>query len=92
MSVLTDAARAALDAHDRLEDANDAEPASDEHGDGMPFDPDAWLFWHAEVYLPAFSAWKATMGTLQDVMGESFPGTHPMNFRPVCKSILSAVA
>lgn len=79
------AAERALATHDALREAGKAEPRLDD--EGMPFDPDAWLTWHASTYKPAFAAWREAMDELAAVLGHDV-GRHPTTFRPVCEEII----
>jgi hypothetical protein len=89
---LTRAAGAALRTHDELSAAEAIGDTFELGADDLPADGHGWLAWHAEQYKPAFAAWKTAMGQLQAALGNEFPGTHPLNFRPVCEHILSGVA
>jgi hypothetical protein len=81
------AAMAALEAHDALVAAGDAEPRCD--GEGTPIDPADWLRWHTDRYRPAFSAWSAAMAALERACRQPV-GRHPATFRPLCEEIIEA--
>lgn len=79
------AAMKALRTHEALVAAGVTEPEGDD--DGVPYDREAWLTWHTNVYRPAYANWVAAMVALDEVK----PGIsrHPSFFRPACEQIIA---
>ena len=84
---ITRAAREALDSHDALRKADQAQPPSNPRT-GLPYDADAWLAWKADVKDPAFERWSKAMDEFSSLMGDPSMSRHPWNFRPMCQAVL----
>jgi hypothetical protein len=86
------AARAALDLHDELQRVGELGDDFELGADDLPIDSRGWLAWHVEQYKPAYRDWTTAMDRLRDLLGERFPGRHPLSFKPVCEQIIAAAA
>jgi hypothetical protein len=83
------AAREALRTHDELRRVEQIGDRFELGTDELPVDGRGWLTWHDEQYQPAHRDWMAAMDQLQSVLGDRFPGWHPLSFRAVCEQIIT---
>jgi hypothetical protein len=86
------AEREALRTHDELRRIEQIGDQFELGADELPVDGHGWLTWHDEQYQPAHRDWTAAMDQLKSVLGDRFPGRHPLSFRTVCEQIITAHA
>jgi hypothetical protein len=84
------AAREALRTHDELRRVEQIGDQFELGPDELPVDGRGWLAWHDEQYQPAHRNWAAAIDQLQSVLGDGFPGPHPLSFRTVCEQIITS--
>jgi hypothetical protein len=83
------AAREALRTHDELRRVEQIGDQFELGPDELPVDGRGWLAWHDEQYQPAHREWTDAVDRLQSVLGDRFPGRHPLSFRTVCEQIIT---